>query len=366
MFADTLEGTEHVETAARAGLRYTTDSVRGIRRERVGDGFIYVAANGIAITSERKLRRIRGLAIPPAWTDVWICPHAKGHLQVTARDAKGRKQYRYHMKYRAVRDETKFNRMLDFSRVLPAARAQVEAHLRLRGLPREKVLATVVWLLERTLIRVGNVEYAKENETFGLTTMQARHAEVNGSQVKFSFRGKSGKDHSVSVTDRRLARIIQRCHTLPGEELFQYVDESGVHRNVESGHVNEYLRSIAGMDISAKDFRTWGGTMLAAQLLRGLGPAHRVRHKESNIVRAVDQVAERLGNTRTVCRKYYIHPVVLDAYRRGRVLPPVKEKTEIVRRTSQPSLRRHESEVMRFIQENQCRIPHLASRKGPA
>ena len=353
MSTDTLDSTEPVEAAEQAGLRYTTDSIRGIARERVGDGFVYVAANGIPVTSERKLRRIRGLAIPPAWTDVWICPHATGHLQVTARDAKGRKQYRYHAKYRALRDETKFGRMVDFSQVLPAARERVEEHLRLRGLPREKVLATVVWLLERTLIRVGNMEYAKENETFGLTTMQDRHAEVNGSQVMFSFRGKSGKDHSVSVTDRRLARIIQRCHSLPGEELFQYVDENGVQRNVESGHVNEYLRSIAGEGVSAKDFRTWGGTMLAAQLLRELGPARRVRDKESNIVKVVDQVAERLGNTRTVCRKYYIHPVVLDAYRRGRVLPPLAEKTEIVRRKSQPRLRHHESEVMQFIQENQ-------------
>ena len=355
MSANAPTSTEHVKAAKRAGLRYTTDSVRGIRRERVGDGFIYIAANGVPVTSERKLRRIRGLAIPPAWTDVWICPHATGHLQVTARDAKARKQYRYHPKYRAVRDETKFNRMLDFSQVLPVAREHVEAHLGSRGLPREKVLATVVWLLERTLIRVGNTEYAKENETFGLTTMQARHAEVNGSQVMFSFRGKSGKEHSVSVADRRLARIIQRCHTLPGEELFQYVDESGVHRNVESGHVNGYLRAVAGVGVSAKDFRTWGGTMLAAELLRELGPARLVRHKDSNIVRVVDQVAERLGNTRMVCRRYYIHPVILDAYRRGRVLPPLGERTEIVRRKKQPCLRHHESEVMRFIQENQCR-----------
>jgi DNA topoisomerase-1 len=353
MSVDTLESTEHVEAAEQAGLRYTTDSVRGISRERVGDEFVYIAANGLPVTSERKLRRIRALAIPPAWTDVWICPHATGHLQVTARDAKGRKQYRYHAKYRAVRDETKFNRMLDFSQVLPTAREQVEEHLRSRGLPREKVLATVVWLLEQTLIRVGNMEYAKENDTFGLTTMQDRHAEVDGSEVMFSFRGKSGKDHSVLVSDRRLARIIQRCQALPGEELFQYVDEDGVHRSVESGHVNEYLRSIAGAGVTAKDFRTWGGTMLAAELLREIGPARLVRDKESNIVRAVDQVAERLGNTRTVCRKYYIHPVILDAYRRGRVLPPLPEKIEIVCRNGRPGLRHHESEVMQFIQENQ-------------
>jgi DNA topoisomerase-1 len=356
MSVDALENTEHTEhtqAAQQAGLRYTTDSVRGISRERVGDEFVYIAANGLPITNERKLRRIRALAIPPAWTDVWICPDPRGHLQVTARDAKGRKQYRYHAKYRAVRDETKFNRMVDFSRVLPAAREHVEAHLRLRGLPREKVLASVVWLLEQTLIRVGNMEYAKENDTFGLTTMQDRHAKVDGTQVMFSFRGKSGKEHSVSVTDRRLARIIQRCQALPGQELFQYVDEEGVHRSVESGHVNEYLRSIAGVGVTAKDFRTWGGTMLAAELLREIGPARRVRDKEANIVKAVDQVAQRLGNTRTVCRKYYIHPVVLDAYRRGRVLPPMEQSDEMVRRNGKPGLRHHESEVMQFIQENQ-------------
>ncbi len=353
MSTDTQESPEHVEAAEQAGLRYTTDSEPGITRELVGDEFSYAGLNGSPVTSERKLRRIRALAIPPAWTDVWICPHASGHLQVTARDAKGRKQYRYHLKYRAIRDETKFNRMHDFSQVLPAARERVEAHLRLPGLPRQKVLATVVWLLERTMIRVGNVAYAIENETFGLTTMQDRHAEVNGYRVLFSFRGKSGKDHEVSVTDRRLAGIIQSCQSLPGEELFQYVDEDGVHRNVESGHVNEYLRGIAAEGVTAKDFRTWGGTMLAAQILRELGPARLVRDKESNILQAVDQVAARLGNTRAVCRQYYIHPVVLDAYRRGRVLPPSSEKTEITPRRKRPCLRQHESEVMQFIEENQ-------------
>lgn len=351
--ASTPELTEHAEAAQRAGLRYTTDSVRGIRRELVGDDFVYIAANGRTVTNDQKLRRIGALAIPPAWTDVWICPHATGHLQVTARDAKGRKQYQYHARYRALRDETKFDRMVDFSRVLPAARVQVEAHLALRGLPREKVLATVVWLLERTLIRVGNTEYAKENETFGLTTMQRRHAEVSGSTISFSFRGKSGKEHAVSVADKRLARIIQRCQTLPGEELFQYVDENGSHRDLGSGDINDYLRSIAAPGVTAKDFRTWAGTMLAAQALREIGPARLVRAKEANIVRAVDQVAERLGNTRAVCRKYYIHPVILDAYKRGRVLPPTASATKRVRRGSPRNLRRHEREVMDFILENQ-------------
>jgi DNA topoisomerase-1 len=349
--ASTIERTEHMEAAERAGLRYTTDSLRGIRRRPAGDSFVYVAANGRLLTNERKLRRIRALAIPPGWTEVWICPWANGHIQVTARDARGRKQYIYHPKYRAIRDETKFDRMLDFSRVLPATREKVEAHLRLRGLPREKVLATVVWLLEKTLIRVGNTEYAKENETFGLTTMQGRHAEVSGSSVRFSFRGKSGREHSVSIAERRLARIIQQCQTLPGEELFQYASVDGAYQDVDSGDINEYLREISGHDITAKDFRTWGGTMLAAEALRALGPAARVRDKEANIVKAVDQVAERLGNTRAVCRRYYIHPVIVEAYMRGKVLPPTDRKGD--RRTPERRLRDNEIAVLRFIEENE-------------
>ena len=347
----TIERTEHVAAAERAGLRYTTDSLRGIRRTLVGDSFVYVAANGRVLTSERKLRRIKSLAIPPGWTDVWICPWANGHIQVTARDARGRKQYIYHPKYRAIRDETKFDRMLDFSRVLPVTRERVEAHLRLRGLPREKVLATVVWLLEKTLIRVGNTEYAKENETFGLTTMQGRHAEVSGSSVRFAFRGKSGREHCVAITDRRLARIVQQCQTLPGEELFGYADGGGAYQDVDSGDINEYLRDISGEDISAKDFRTWGGTMLAAEALRALGPARLVREKEANIIRAVDQVAERLGNTRAVCRRYYIHPVIMEAYLRGEVLPPAERKRD--RRTPERRLRDNEIAVLKFIEENE-------------
>ena len=346
------ERSRHVEAAERAGLRYTPDSMRGIRRERVDDAFVHIGANGHPVTNERKLRRIRALAIPPAWTDVWICPRANGHLQVTARDARGRKQYRYHPRYRAVRDETKFGRMLEFSRVLPATREQVEAHLRLSGLPRPKVLATVVWLLEKTLIRVGNTEYAKENETFGLTTMQDRHAEVHGSTVAFSFRGKSGKEHRVSITDRRLARIVQRCQTLPGEKLFQYVDELGNRQDIDSGDINGYLRAIAGEDVTAKDFRTWAGTMLAGRALREIGPARLVRDKRSNIVRAIDRVAKRLGNTRAVCRKYYIHPVILEAYSRGKVIPPA-EPRERDRRKPERRLRQDEIAVLRFIEENQ-------------
>lgn len=342
-----------MEAAQKAGLRYAPDSVRGIRREPHGDGYRYIGANGHAITNEGKLRRIRSLAIPPAWTEVWICPYANGHLQVTARDRRGRKQYRYHEKYRAVRDETKFDRMVEFSRVLPRAREVVEADLGTTGLARRKVLAAVVWLLERTLIRVGNPEYAKENETFGLTTLEDRHAAVRGSRMVFSFRGKSGIEHTVSISDKRLARIVQRCQTLPGEQLFQYVDEYGDRQDVDSGHVNEYLREIAGPGVTAKDFRTWAGTMLAAQALRDIGPARLVRDKKANVVEAIDRVAERLGNTRAVCRKYYIHPVVLEAYRRGRVIPQPARRTGKTPRRSRRRLRADEVAVLRLIEENQ-------------
>jgi DNA topoisomerase-1 len=343
---------EYVEAAERAGLRYTPDSSRGIRRERAGKAFAYVGANGQPITSERTLQRIRSLAIPPAWTDVWICPHPSGHLQVTARDARGRKQYRYHPKYRAVRDETKFDRMMDFSGILPSVRQTVESHLGVPGLAREKVLASVVWLLERTLIRVGNIEYARENESYGLTTLEGRHAAVRGATVAFWFRGKSGKEHSISVQDRRLARIIQRCQTLPGQQLFQYVDELGNRQDVTSDDVNGYLREIAGPGITAKDFRTWGGTMAAATALRELGPARLVRERKANIVRAVDKVARLLGNTRTVCRKYYIHPVILDEYGKGQVVPGPGSRPG-GRQRSEVRLRDDEIAVLDFIRECQ-------------
>jgi len=343
---------EYVESAERAGLRYVSDSMKGIRRKLVDDGFIYIGTDGQRITSERSLQRIRSLAIPPAWIDVWICPGATGHLQVTARDARGRKQYRYHPKYRAIRDETKFDHMMDFSRVLPSVRSTVEAHLGLRGLPREKALATVVWLLERTLIRVGNLEYARDNESYGLTTLEGRHAAVRGAKVRFLFKGKSGKEHAVSVEDRRLARIIQRCQTIPGQQLFHYVDDEGERRDVDSGDVNEYLREIAGPGVTAKDFRTWAGTMQAAAALREIGPAEIERERKANIVRAVDQVAQALGNTRAVCRRYYIHPVILNEYLRGRVAPAGGRR----RRTkSEDRLREEEVVVLRFIRESQRR-----------
>lgn len=341
---------EHIESARTAGLRYVTDAMPGIRRKQAGRGFSYIGPDGKLITDRAARKRFKALAIPPAWTEVWICPHPNGHIQVTARDSKGRKQYRYHPKYREVRDETKFDRMLEFSKVLPQIREHVERDMSLPGLPRRKVLAAVVRLLEKTLIRVGSDEYAKGNKSFGLTTLRRRHAEVSGWKIKFEFRGKSGKARSVSITDRRLANIVQHCQTLPGQELFKYFDEDGKRQTVDSGDINEYLKEITGGDHTAKDFRTWAGTVYAAAALRELGPTASDREAKSNVVRAIDHVAARLGNTRAVCRKYYIHPSVIDSYLEGRVLkslpPPEKYKRE------QPSaaLRRDELEVVKFLQ----------------
>lgn len=339
----------HEAAAVEAGLRYVTDQMPGIRRVRTEDGFDYVGANGHRISNPDKLRYLKSLAIPPAWTDVWICPFRTGHLQVTARDARGRKQYRYHPKYRAVRDETKFDRMLEFSRVLPKIRRRVEKDLRLRGLPREKVLATVVRLLEKTLIRVGNPEYARENQTYGLTTLRREHVVVTGSRVRFEFRGKSGVVHEVKFSDARLARVVQRCQTLPGEELFQYLDDEGRYQTVDSGDINDYLRAIAGRDVTAKDFRTWAGTMLAAAALRDMGTTRKKTVARSNVVKAIDQVAERLGNTRAVCRSYYIHPGIIDAYLKGRVVesPSARKRSRRARPTLE--LRRDEEQVLKFL-----------------
>ncbi len=289
----------------------------GIRRKRAGKGFAYIAQDGSTIRDEKELARIRSLAIPPAYTDVWICPSPNGHIQATGRDARRRKQYRYHPKWREVRDETKFGRMLAFSEVLPRIRERVERDLSRSGLPREKVLGTVVRLLECTRIRVGNDEYARANRSFGLTTLQDRHVEISGPNLRFEFRGKSGKMHEVSLSDRRLARIVQRCQALPGEDLFQYVDQDGVRQAVGSGDVNDYIKEISGEEFTAKDFRTWAGTLLAVAALTEAGKWTSQKQAKSNVLRAIDQVAEQLNNTRAVCRKYYVHPAVFDTYLAG-------------------------------------------------
>ena len=340
---------EHVEAADKAGLRYVTDATPGIRRRRVGGGFAYVASDGTKVTNREVLDRIRSLVIPPAWTDVWICHHPRGHLQVTARDARGRKQYRYHPEYREVRDEAKFERMLAFSSVLPRIRQRVARDIALEGHPRAKIMATVVWLLEKTLIRIGTDEYAKTNKSYGLTTLRRRHVEVDGSELRFEFRGKSGIEHSVAVTDKRIARIVQRCQELPGQELFQFLGDDGKRQTVDAGDVNQYLQDITGDDVTAKDFRTWAGTMIAAQKLRSLGGMpDSERQRKRNVVAAIDATSRQLGNTRTVCRKYYIHPVLLSAYMNGEVLRP-HNKQYTARRRSRATLRREESEVLEFI-----------------
>jgi DNA topoisomerase-1 len=268
------------------------------------------------------LARIRSLAIPPAWRDVWICPDARGHLQATGRDARGRKQYRYHPRWRVVRDEVKYGRLIAFAHALPRIRRQTAADLPKSGLPREKVIATVVRLLEKTMIRVGNEEYARENGSIGLTTMRHRHASVSGATVHFSFRGKSGVAHAIDLHDARLARIVRACHDLPGHELFQYVDDSGRRQVVDSVDVNDYLRDASGDDFTAKDFRTWAGTVLAARALADAAEFASEAEAKRNIVRAVESVAERLGNTAAVCRKCYIHPAIVDAYLGGATIDP--------------------------------------------
>ncbi len=311
--------TTSIEAAQAAGLRYVNDTMPGIRRRRSGKGFTYIDPSGRVIRDPVIVARIRSLAIPPAYTDVWICPTANGHIQATGRDARGRKQYRYHARWREVRDETKFGRMLAFAAALPKIRARLERDLERPGLPREKVLATVVRLLESTCIRIGNDEYARTNNSYGLTTLRDKHVEVNGAELRFAFRGKSGKTHSCGITDRRIARIVARCQALPGEELFQYMDDSGTRQAIGSGDVNDYLREITGEDFTAKDFRTWAGTILAVRALSELGSAETEKAAKSNVVQAIDQVAERLNNTRAVCRKYYVHPTVLESYVAGKM-----------------------------------------------
>jgi DNA topoisomerase I len=307
------------ESAREAGLRYGTDQKPGLRRIRRGRGFAYVDANGRSIDDEETLARIRRLAIPPAWTDVWICPFPDGHLQATGRDARGRKQYRYHPLWRARRDEVKFDRLIAFAEALPRIRRRTSRDLRLRGMPREKVLAGIVRLLELTLIRVGNEEYARLNRSFGLTTLRDRHARATSTGVRFRFRGKSGQLYEVGIRDWRLARLVRRCQDLPGQELFQYVDVDGEIRDVRSEDVNAYLREAAGIDVTAKDFRTWAGTVAAYRALRGEDPPANTRAARKAIVRAMRETAERLGNTPAVARQAYVHPAVIDAYADGAV-----------------------------------------------
>ena len=302
------------ESAKAVGLRYVNDERTGITRIKAGNDFRYVDANGKVVRNKSVLNRIRSLAIPPAWTDVWICPHDNGHLQATGRDAKGRKQHRYHPLWREVRDATKYDRMIEFAEALPGIRRRVARDLAQSDLSREKVLATIVGLMDLTFIRVGNEEYAKQNKSYGLTTMKDHHAEVRGGRIEFSFRGKSGKCHAIKVEDKRLARIVKHCQDIPGQDLFQYLNGDGQRRDVTSGDVNDYLRDISGSDFTAKDFRTWAGTVLAAKALQAVAEFKNETQAKKNIKEAINEVAGKLGNTPAVCRKCYVHPWLLAGY----------------------------------------------------
>ena len=309
-----------LESAQLAGLTYVGEGSAGIARRRAGNSFTYVNAQGIRVRHTETLTRIRSLAIPPAWTEVWICASPRGHVQAVGRDARRRKQYRYHPRWREVRDAAKYARMLAFARALPAIRARVDRDLARPGLPREKVLAAVVRLLDLTLIRVGNAEYARQNRSFGLTTMRDEHVTLVGSTLSFHFRGKSGKEHAVTIRDARLARIVRRCQELPGRSLFQWIGADGVRQAIDSADVNAYLREAAGEEFTAKDFRTWAGTVLAAMALADGETFTSQRQARRNIAAAVASVARRLGNTPAVCRKGYVHPAVIDAYLDGTAL----------------------------------------------
>jgi DNA topoisomerase-1 len=354
-FAAEADPEAATQAAASAGLRYVTDAMPGITRKRAGRAFSYRDPQGRVIKERKNLARIRTLAIPPAWTGVWICPHPNGHLQATGRDARGRKQYRYHNEWRTVRDAYKFDRTLVFAKALPRIRARVDADLRRHGLLREKVLATIVRLLETTLIRVGNAEYARDNKSYGLTTFRDRHVEFNGAELAFEFRGKSGKLHKVSIRDRRLARIVRACQELPGQELFQYVDAEGVRRDVDSADVNAYLQEITGEPFTAKDFRTWAGTVLASLALSEFESFDTQAAAKRNVTYAIEHVAKRLGNTVAVCRKSYIHPAILDSYLDGSLLGFLKGEVEAVLREELKGLSGEEAAVLAFLQQRLTR-----------
>jgi DNA topoisomerase-1 len=334
------------KTARTARLTYVSDEAPGFRRRRAGSGFVYLDRVGHSVSSPKTLARIRSLAVPPAWTNVWICPTPVGHLQATGRDARGRKQYRYHDEWRALRDRMKYDHVLRLAEHLPAIRARVDRDLRRRGLSRDTVIAAVVRLLDRSLIRVGNDEYLRENGSFGLTTLRERHVQIRGDTIRFRFRGKSGAHHTVEVADARVARLLRKCLALPGAALFRYVDEAGEPRTVDSDMVNEYLRRITGEDFTAKDFRTWHGTVLAAWALKAAGPFETKAQSRRLVAGAVAEVAARLGNTPAVCRACYIHPELIAAYldgslsglRRG---PAIGNGAE---------LSREEASVLRFLQ----------------
>ncbi len=347
--------------AKSAGLRYVTDELPGIGRVPSGRAFRYVDAAGKTVKDETTLARIRSLAIPPAWTDVWICPQANGHLQATGRDARGRKQHRYHPDWREVRDEAKYERMLAFGRALPRMRQRVRRDLRRPGLPREKVLAAVTRLLETTLIRVGNEEYAKQNGSFGLSTLRDRHVKVRAGTMRFQFRGKGGKQHEIDLHDPHLAKIVREAQDLPGQTLFQYDDEEDGVQRIASEDINAYLREIGGEEFSAKDFRTWAATVLAAEALLEFEPFMTPAEAKKNMLGAIKRVAERLGNTPAICRKSYIHPLVLNGYLDGLTVKVLKTRAD---RVPRHSLTPMERAVLNFLRRQLGAASKRAERKG--
>jgi DNA topoisomerase-1 len=320
-----IAGTDPYQSALAAGLRYVTGAGPGISRKRAGKGFVYIGVDGKPVRDREELKRIQALVIPPAWTNVWICPSPKGHLQAVGRDARGRKQYRYHTLYRQVRDQTKFGRMIAFAQALPRIRRRVEEDLKLPGLPKDKVLAAVVRLLETTCMRIGNEEYARDNASFGLTTLQDRHVRIFGHTMKFKFRGKSGQEHEIELDDKRLSKIVKQCQDIPGYELFQYIDDDGRPCDVGSSNVNTYLREITGEDFTAKDFRTWAGTGLAAQALAEIGPGETQTESKKQIVAAIKSVAKRLGNRPATCKAYYVHPAIIESYQDGTLFEAMRQ-----------------------------------------
>jgi DNA topoisomerase-1 len=342
--------TDPIASARAAGLRYVSDDGPGITRTAApGGDFRYRGPDGRLIRKASEIQRIARIAVPPAWTDVWICPSANGHIQATGRDARRRKQYRYHERWREARDATKYERTIAFGDALPRIRAQVGRDLRRRDLGRERVLAAIVRLLDTTYIRVGNEEYARENRSFGLTTMRGDHVDTDGSTLRFEFRGKGGKRHTVDVTDRRVARVVTRLQELPGQQLFQWVDDLGEVRGVESDDVNAYIREAAGDDFTAKDFRTWGGTVLAAWALRELGEYASPAEAKRQVIEAVESVARDLGNTPAVCRRCYVHPEVIDAHLDGRLVRALERRAEETLSDGLDDLTSREVAVLAFL-----------------
>jgi DNA topoisomerase-1 len=354
--------------ARAAGLRYVTDDQPGIRRLKARTGFRYVAADGKPVTDRDELARIRSLAVPPAYTDVWIAPYRNAHLQATGRDARGRKQYRYHKRWRETRDETKFDRMVAFANALPGIRAAVSRDLARPGLPREKVLATVVSLLESTMIRVGNEEYARENDSYGLTTMLEEHVKVRGDAIRFHFRGKSGIEHSVTVRDKRLAKIVRNCQDIPGHELFNYLDENGEPATIHSQDVNAYIKEIGDDDFTAKDFRTWEATMACALELSGVR-SETQRDAKAVVLEAIRNVAKRLGNTPAVCKKAYIFPAIIDEFLANGALEKIERESQIIAFIERVGSRNEGAHITSLLKKSirakkTAHVPLLAKRAG--